>query len=175
VWRYLAIATAIVAAALAVIVMLSPRSNSAVGSPRYASSRGTPGPAQHDDFRREPDAVSGDAPWALSALPGCFKQRASAAGAPAFARAKVRIPRGARAVDPGGTLRVADCTLTVRAGSALVVRGDNRLIVPAVARFYVVGDRLILDRRDGPREDLRAYTLVGGARPSFARNRSSKP
>ena len=173
-WRYFAIATAIVAAALAVILALPVRPLGPTPSPHYSGGRGTPGPAQRDDFRLEHPPVTGEAPWALSALPGCFRQRSSASGPPAFARAS--IPQGARLVTGDATLRVADCTLVVHAGWALVTRGDNRLRVPAPARFYVAGDRLILDRSDGGRENVRVYGLAGGVRPAFvSATRSPKP
>jgi hypothetical protein len=66
-------------------------------------------------------------------------------------------------------LAVADCTLEVTAGSASLRRGDLRLVVPAPARFYVSGARLVLDQRSGAREEVRFYTLRGGARPNFTR------
>jgi hypothetical protein len=62
---------------------------------------------------------------------------------------------------------VADCTLEVGSNSAVVVRGDNRLIVPPLAKFFVAGHRLILDRIEGKREDVRTYSLSGGIAPSF--------
>jgi hypothetical protein len=165
VWRFLALATAIVFGAMAVILALPKQPSPSLPAPRYTSGDGTPGPSAHDDGRRQPPPVTGNAPWALSALPECFHQRAGAHGPPAFARA--RIPRGARPVAAPATLQAGDCTLVVAADSATVTRGENRLLIPAVARFYVAGDRLILERSEGARDDVRVYVLTSGARPAF--------
>ena len=98
-------------------------------------------------------------------MPECFRQKASFAGAPAFVRP--HVPPRARNV-ASGELRTADCTLTVRDGTAILARGDDRLVVPAPARFAVAGDRLVLAQRAGRREEVRFYALASGASPSFA-------
>jgi len=135
--------------------------------PRYSSSQATPGPAQREEALQTPPPLRGSAPWALSALPECFHQDAQRSGTPAFARAK--FPAGAVPVPSGVRLVIADCTLDVERRSAVVVRGDNRLLVPPVARFYIAGKTLILDRVDGAHEDVRTYTLYGGTPPRFDR------
>jgi hypothetical protein len=173
VWRYFAVSTAIVAAVLAAILALPERPRTPASGAHYASSRNTPGPGQRDTFASEGAPVSGNAPWALSALPECFRQRSSTTGPPAFARAK--IPRAARRIAPGATLHVADCTLTVLARTVLVTRGENRLVVPPEASVYAAGDALILDRRDGPWEDVRIYALPSGAAPAFVGGVAPKP
>jgi hypothetical protein len=59
-------------------------------------------------------------------------------------------------------LRVADCTLSIGSGRAVVSRGADRLIVPPLARFYRDGPRrIVLDRADGGREDVRVFALRG--------------
>ena len=163
--RYLAIATGLVIAFLVIVTALGPKSGDRTARTQYATASGTPGPSQHDvDVHPTPVAVEGEAPWALSALPECFKQLASRSGSPAYARTK--IARDARRVAQETTLHVADCTLDVHSDSAVVVRGENRLLIPAIAHFYVAGNRLILDRSGAQREDVRVYSLATGA-PSF--------
>ncbi|GAC1306126.1 MAG: hypothetical protein NVSMB19_18040 [Vulcanimicrobiaceae bacterium] len=110
--------------------------------------------------------MSGDAPWALSALPACFRQVHAASGSQAFVRAK--IPAGARVVAAGATLATADCRLRVGAGDATVARGENVLHIPAPARLLVAGDRLLLETRAGARLTLRTYAIVTGGPPHFA-------
>lgn|GEM_PF-488168 len=171
--RYYALATLIVGAALAAMLALPRRPAGPDAVPRYHTGSGTPGPPARDLAHAGPPTVSGNAPWALSALPACFRQRSSARGPAAFARA--HIPPGARPVAAGSTLRVADCTLEVRADSAVVTRGANRLVIPPVARLYVAGARLILDRSEGPHDDVRVYVLTGGAAPAFAPPPGAKP
>jgi len=151
--RYLAMATAIVLGCLLVVVNL-PRQPSGRGM-GYSSGHGTPGPFQRDDFVRSPEPVSGEAPWALSALPECFRQLSSTSGSPAFARAA--LPARAERLAAGTRLQVADCTLQIGRDSAVVVRGENRLVVPPLARFYHTANRLILERVAGGREDVRVY------------------
>ena len=90
-------------------------------------------------------------------------------------RATTHIPRGARRVGGASTLRVADCTLVLRGDAALVTRGENRLVIPAVSRFYVAGNRLVLDRTDGAHDDVRVYVLAGGAVPRFVPEPARKP
>lgn len=132
----------------------------------YSSSTATPGPAQNAEDLGTPPPLRGNAPWALSALPECFHPDSSRSGTPAFARA--RFPAAAVLVPSGRRLRVADCTLEVGSGTAVVVRGDNRLVVPPVARFYTAGRTLILDRTAGGREEVRTYSLPAGVAPEFA-------
>ena len=172
--RYLALATLIVVAVVVVLTSFPRGPRQASDDPRYSSSTASPGPAQHlDPSRRTPPPLRGEAPWALSALPECFHQESQRSGSPTFARAQ--FPSGAALVPAGARLRVADCTLDVASDSAVVVRGDNRLFVPPVARFFVAGQRLILDRAAGGRVDVRVYALHDGARPDFERTGPRQP
>ena len=158
--RYFAVATAIVAVVLLAITSLRLAREPAPAS-HYASASGTPGPPQRD-LERSVSAgdMEGDAPWALSALPECFRQLSSASGSPAFVRGK--MPSGARLVPSGATIVSADCTLAVRGDEVRVVRGADRLRVPPAARLYEAsGGRLVLDRRSGAREELRVYARAG--------------
>ena len=164
--RYLAIATAIVVAFLAIATALGPKTAGNGARTKYVTATGTPGSAQRDlEVHPTPIAMTGDAPWALSALPECFKQLASRSGPPAFA--EKRIARDAYRVPKQTRLEVADCVLEVGGDSAVVSRGEDRLTVPPVARFYVAGKHLILERLQAQHADVRIYALATGT-PSFA-------
>jgi len=136
---------------------------------RYSRSVATPRPPQRRDdgaarAGRGP-AARGDAPWALSALPECFRQRRITSGGEAFVRAK--MPPAARRVAGGMELATVDCRLFVGAAGATVRRGDDAFRIPPPARFSVAGDRLLLETRDGARVTLRTYVLVAGGAPRF--------
>jgi hypothetical protein len=164
--RYLGIATLIVIAFLVLLTNLPHGPAGSNGDVRYSSSTATPGPAQNADRPgATPGPVSGDAPWALSALPECFHQLSQRSGTPQFARAE--FPHGARLVAPGLRLRVADCTLDVARDSAVVVRGENRFVVPPATRFFVAGPHIVLDRTAGGRVEVRVYAVPGEAAPQF--------
>jgi hypothetical protein len=163
--RYLALATVLVVAVLVILTNLPHAPSSTSADPRFSSSTATPGPAQNDDRMGTPPPLGGLAPWALSALPECFHAVSHRGGTPAFARRG--FPPRAKPVAAGSRLRVADCTLDVEARSAVVVRGENRFIVPPLSRFYVAGHHVILDRSDGARVDVRVYALHAGVVPRF--------
>jgi len=155
VWRYLAIATALVVTIAALVVRFPSAPRTERASTYSSDARATPGVASRDDGPLAGAAVSGEAPWALSALPGCFREVRRARGPLAFVRAT--LPPGATHVRAGTTLRIADCTLTIGHQTAVVSRGENRFTVPAVARFSRSGGLLILERDDGPLGDVRVY------------------
>ena len=167
--RYVAIAAAIVVATIFVILALgrTTKPHDAVYSAKLASP-GVP--------RREGDAgatavpLSGDAPWALSALPDCFRQLHAIHGPPDYVNAhlaQLAPPRATWHRARSGRLRSADCVVTIVGASANVVRGDTRLHIPADARFSIAGPRLILDRFSGGTEDLRVYERRDGNAPAF--------
>jgi hypothetical protein len=152
--RYLLIATVIVVLFIAVITQLShaPGPGAKV---LYASGTPSAGPGEAREVPSTPRPVTGEAPWALSALPECFRQDSRRAGLPAFAHA--RFPAGARLLAPGTRLRVADCTLAVGRGTVAVTRGDDHLVVPPEARLYAFPGHLVLDRFAHGREEVRVY------------------
>ncbi|GAC1396217.1 MAG: hypothetical protein NVS3B17_01850 [Vulcanimicrobiaceae bacterium] len=161
--RYLALATAIVLGACLIVVAL-PRSHRDAASRYSSDARATAGPARHDESRATGTPVGGDAPWALSALPECFVQRASRRGSVAYARV---LLAGARPLASGTVLHVADCTLVLRGDFATVTRGENHLRIPPPARFFALGNATIVERRDGARDDVRLYVPRGErSRPS---------
>ena len=102
--------------------------------------------------------MRGDAPWALSALPDCLRQKSEATGSVAFASSK--IPPGARRIAPGSRLVYGPCTISVGNGEAFVSRGPDRLRIPPVATLYRAGDKLFLLRRTGRYGELRVYTAA---------------
>ena len=168
-FRYYALASAIVVVAIGILLALPRFRPSEPHGPAYASGRATPGVSGPDAEVRATDTVGGIAPWALSAVPECFHQTASFRGGSAFVRA--HVPHAARRVPAGSRLRVADCTLDVRADFALLARAENRFVVPSPATFYVSGSSLVLRQTDGSRDELRVYRLSHGAVPRFDRLR----
>lgn len=133
---------------------------------RVASVRahGTPSPPRRQaPSTARPDAVEGDAPWALSALPECFRQEREAHGTPAFVAA--HVPPGARRLAPGVVESTADCTVRVGAQTVTVERGSERLVVPPRAGLYATGGGYVLVRDAGETAELRVYRRVSGGAP----------
>ena len=98
---------------------------------------------------------TGQGPWVLSALPGCFDEQSRVSG-PAD-EVEPRLPPAADRIAPGTTLQVGDCTLQVRARDILVDRGSDRLRVPPAAELYRVDGRLVLAARSGGQLEIRRY------------------
>ena len=128
------------------------RAPAATGTPKPGGSRG----GVFGAAGRRPDAALGlRAPWALSALPECLVQKDEASGTRAFVRSQ--LPAAAVAIAPPITLAYRDCTIRVRANDALVRRGADRFYIPPVARFYRLGNRLLLFHYDSGAAQLRTY------------------
>ncbi len=104
------------------------------------------------------DSVTGDAPWALSALPDCFTQRSETSGSRSYVRA--HVPAGAQPVQTGARLSYGPCTILVRSDELLVERGSDRMRVPPHATLYTTGDSLALLRTSGSTTDLRIYDVI---------------
>ena len=98
---------------------------------------------------------SGDAPWALSALPECLTQIEEDSGSLPYVRS--HLPKGAVAIRPPATLVFGDCTIRVRALDADVERGPDRFHIPPRASFYRSGGRLVLLHASGKHGELRIY------------------
>jgi hypothetical protein len=103
------------------------------------------------------ESVTGNAPWALSALPDCFTQRSETSGTRSYVQA--HLPPGAQPVQPGTRLSYGPCTILVRNGELLVERGSDRMRVPPDATLYTTGDSLALLRTSGSTTDLRIYDV----------------
>ena len=99
---------------------------------------------------------SGQGPWVLSALPGCFDEQSRVSGP--FAALREKLPPAAARIAPGTTLRIGDCTLTVRARDIWVDRGPDRLRVPPEAALYRVDGGLTLTVHTGVQLEIRHYS-----------------
>ena len=125
------------------------------------AATGTPSPPRAESASTlQPGGVSGVAPWALSALPECFRQEREARGPFAYVRAQ--LPPGGRQLGAGAVLRAADCTLRVESSWLSVERGSERLVIPAPARAFLSGQVLALLRRSGRNGELRVYRPAAG-------------
>jgi hypothetical protein len=158
--RYYVIATFIV---LTVAVLATAWNNRDEIRSRVTTRSASPGPAAetpHGGFEGEPgkgnEPLSGDAPWALSALPDCLIQQSISRGTRAYVRSKV--PPGATELPPGTVLHYGPCTIFVRNGEAVVSRGSDRLRIPPRVTLYRAGGTLALLRETGKSGELRIYT-----------------
>jgi len=169
--RYVAVATAIVVAAMLAILALG-RTTPPRDAP-FSSKLASPGVPRNEGAGSGTAApLVGDAPWALSALPECFRQTFEESGSHAHPRIRAQD-----APDIGSptvwhrivraTLTTADCRLRVAIDSAVVVRADTRLSIPPRTHVYVAGKSLVLDRFFDGGETIRAYRLVNGRVPAF--------
>jgi len=113
-----------------------------------------PGDAS-DAHGRSPTALSGDAPWALSALPDCTTEVRSAHGPLAYVRSK--LPADAQPIPPGTVLSLGACTIFVGSGEVRVHRGSDRLRIPPRSTLYRTGLQFALLRQSGKTADLRVY------------------
>jgi hypothetical protein len=98
---------------------------------------------------------TGQGPWVLSALPGCFDEQSRVSGP--FAAVRAKLPPEADRIAPGTSLQVAACTLVVRARDIWVERGPDRLRVPPEATLYRVDGHLVLAVRTGTQLEIRRY------------------
>jgi hypothetical protein len=153
--RYYAAASAIVVAAILILLALPRPHPDLPRGPQYHGGRGTPRPGGNDPEARVSETIGGAAPWALSVVPECFHQTESYRGNAAFASA--HVPRGARRIAAGSRILAADCVLEIGADSARLSRGDIHFVVPPRALFYRSGSALVLRQTDGNREEVRIY------------------
>ncbi len=100
-------------------------------------------------------ALSGDAPWALSALPECLIQMSESHGSLAYVRA--HLPPGALAIVPPATLVYGDCSIRIDGSEAFVRRGADRLRIPPRVKFYRAEGLLALIRETAQSAELRVY------------------
>jgi hypothetical protein len=145
--RYFAIATVIV---LTVVVYATARTHLGLpGHVNFWKVTASPPPAEN---------VTGNAPWALSALPDCFTQTSQTTGSASYVA--TQLPAGAQLVRPGAHLTYGTCTILVRDDELLVTRGSDRLRVPPHARLYTTGKSLALLRTSAAGTDLRIYDIT---------------
>ncbi len=98
---------------------------------------------------------SGQGPWALSALPGCFDEQSLIRGP--YGEVSAKLPPAGDRIAPGTTFAVAGCTVRVHARDIWVDRGADRLRVPPEAALYRVDGRLVLAVRTGAELEIRRY------------------
>jgi hypothetical protein len=99
--------------------------------------------------------LSGDAPWALSALPECLMQTTEANGTLAYVRA--HLPAHAVPIVPPATLVYGDCSITIARDEAFVRRGKDNLRIPPRVQFYRAEGLLALLRETAGSAELRIY------------------
>lgn len=156
--RYYAIATGLV---LAIAVLVTAWSNRELIRIKISGTNlhVPPKSGEAQPFRGASSAaLRGDAPWALSALPECLRQRSEATGPRAFVLA--HVPPGMTVVAPGSNLVYSACTISVGDGEAYVTRGPDRLRIPPHVQFYRAPGVLALVRSSGSVYELRIYDAV---------------
>lgn len=152
-WRFYLAATILVAVFIfAITVRKLPQADLRVS----ASPSGTPSaPRSQPPEGAGPAAVSGEAPWALSALPDCARQHSETRGDAAFVTRA--IPKDATPVS--GHLQAGPCSIDVSATGILIVRGKDRLRIPPPARLLHADGRYYLYERDRKGAVLRVYSF----------------
>jgi hypothetical protein len=153
--RYLAVSTVIV---LAVAVVVAGWTNRDLIRIKLASvyARASAKPGAFAGFERATEApLSGDAPWALSALPECLTQTTESEGSFAYVRA--HLPAGAVPILPPARLVYGDCSIRIVGDEAYVRRGVDRLRIPPRVQFYRADGLLVLIRRATQGDELRVY------------------
>ncbi len=102
--------------------------------------------------------LSGDAPWALSALPECLMQISKSTGSASYVRA--HLPPRAVPIVPPARLVYADCSIAIAGEEAVVRRGSDRLHIPPRVSFYRAAKLLATIREGAGSAELRVYRAV---------------
>lgn len=123
----------------------------------YARVAAKPGGAMGAE-RATAAPLTGDAPWALSALPECLMQLSESNGSAAYVRA--HLPAGAVPIRPPATLHYGDCSVTIAGDEAYVRRGSDRLRIPPSVQFYRAQGLLVTIRETPQQVELRVYEPV---------------
>jgi hypothetical protein len=155
-WRYYLIATVIVVAIGTVVFAhrLAALHDFDVRSRPNPSM--TPTLTRGSSVQVTPAATfSGEGPWVLSALPGCFDQKSSIEG-PSL-QLTHHVPPDAQRIRTGTTLRRGNCTVVVGEHDVWVFRGADRLRVPPEARLYDTPEGLTLVYEHDGRTEVRVY------------------
>ena len=103
-------------------------------------------------------SMSGDAPWALSALPECLTQVSKSTGSRRYVRA--HLPHSARRIVPPARLAYGDCTISIDGDEAFVRRGSDRFRIPPRVQFYRVRGEVAMIRETAASVELRVYQPV---------------
>ncbi len=99
--------------------------------------------------------LSGDAPWALSALPECLTQVSKSTGSTRYVLA--HLPKNAVWIAPPAHLAFGDCTIAIDGREAFVRRGDDRFRIPPSVKFYRAGGEFVMLREAARSVELRVY------------------
>jgi hypothetical protein len=99
--------------------------------------------------------LSGDAPWALSALPACVTQVSKSTGSARYVTA--RLPKNAVWIKPPAHLAFGDCTIAIDGREAFVRRGNDRFRIPPRVQFYRAGTEIVMLREAEGSVELRVY------------------
>jgi hypothetical protein len=99
--------------------------------------------------------LTGDAPWALSALPECVMQTSESNGSWQYVQG--RLPPAAVPIRPPATLHYGDCSVTITGDEAYVRRGNDRLRIPPSVQFYRAQNLLVMIRQTPQSVEMRVY------------------
>lgn len=102
--------------------------------------------------------LRGDAPWALSALPECLRQKLESRGTLRYVQS--HLPANVVPIVPPRNLSYGDCTIEVRGRQAFVHRGSDAFRIPPNVQFFRAGDALAMLRVAGGSADLRVYEAL---------------
>jgi hypothetical protein len=119
----------------------------------YARVAPKPGPG--DALRGTAAPLSGDAPWALSALPECLVQVTKSTGSARYVRA--HLPAKSVPLVPPKRLVYGDCAIDIENDEAIVRRGADRLRIPPRAQFYRTAGFFSMIRETARGAELRVY------------------
>jgi hypothetical protein len=119
----------------------------------YARVHAKPGAASMARATAAP--LSGDAPWALSALPECLIQTSESNGTMAYVRA--HLPERVAPIAAPATLTYGDCRIIIAGDEAFVRRGADRLRIPPRVQFYRGEGVLAMIRQTPAGSELRVY------------------
>jgi hypothetical protein len=99
---------------------------------------------------------TGEGPWVLSALPGCFVQQSSLIGT--TSQLTFDVPPAGERIAPGTTFQQGNCVVMVRAHDIWIARGTDRLRVPPEARLYRTPKGLALVYEHNGHGQIRVYS-----------------
>lgn len=152
--KYLAVSTVIV---LGVAVLVAAWINRDLIRIKLASvyARVEAKPGVGDALRATAAPFSGDAPWALSALPECLVQVTKSTGSARYVRA--HLPARSMPIVPPKRLVYGDCAIEIENDEAIVRRGSDRLRIPPHARFYRSAGLFSMVRETAQGAELRVY------------------
>jgi hypothetical protein len=102
--------------------------------------------------------LSGDAPWALSALPECLTQISKSTGSENYVRA--HLPARAARIAPPQRVVFGDCAIAIDNDAAVVRRGTDRLRIPPPVQFYRAPGLFAMIRETAQGAELRVYQPV---------------